>query len=52
MSGQVWWYPAPREGEVVPDYPPVYLGEISDDVIRLSLEELREDDGHDGGDPG
>lgn len=24
-SVRVWWYPAPRAGEVVPDYPPVEL---------------------------
>lgn len=22
---KVWWFPAPREGEIVPDYPPVDL---------------------------
>lgn len=28
---KVWWFPAPREGEIVPDYPPV---ELTGDVIR------------------
>ncbi|MDN3356063.1 DUF6221 family protein [Actinomadura sp. DC4] len=44
MSGQAWWYPAPRDGEAVPDYPPVYLGEINEDSIRLSFEQPRKDD--------
>lgn len=38
---QVWWYPAPREGETVPDYPPQELGGIVTDMqIEVEPEEV------------
>lgn len=31
-GNEVWWWSAPREGETVPDRPPVLLGTLGDDV--------------------
>lgn len=40
-SVRVWWFPAPREGEIVPDYPPV---ELTDQIISIDVEPAEPDD--------
>lgn len=42
MTGHAWWYPIPRDGEQVPDYPPVYLGEVVAETIHFPADPVAE----------